>query len=504
MTEFQYPDDCTYCQSRIGSTHCLLPYQLVKQYSPPEDKLSLVIDVTEIHAQYGFQILKNNYDMIEWIKNRNNSNDVSAQSEVSRSVSKDWYEQMTESVDSDSHQLKLLALKSHDCDVQSTYSDWITSQLRPDGADGVSISCSDDESRILFEGREKKSKDFQTDPIVSELASVRSQVDQLEGLSSSLEVEDHVKSLSLNRDQKNHIIQDLLVSAKAAFNIYSKQRGGIRTTALKESLMSEQDIRLMTGMRYSPSFNTTLDGNKALAKEIIARHSHDQIQTWESGGANHEIKDCILNKSAFRPPIDANLHSKLGEELIIYFSTIMKIYDTKKDCDFDLAKIIKFELSKSDYPTTFDWIKNRSKYIGMKYHPKQLAMPNQKSQVVSQETKTSNPTIDQRLADYINVHLQVIINRELMNAGTNVPMMTDETKVEKFIFKLASEFLTRNKGWHNENSFTDPSHLQKIEESTGLKSRPSESYLTFTILKAVLDKFRIAFKEKHPKAGKPF
>jgi len=115
--------------------------------------------------------------------------------------------------------------------------------------------------------------------------------------------------------------------------------------------------------------------------------------------------------------------------------------------------------------------------------------------------KIPYPAIDQRVVDHINSHLQIFVNRRVEEADTLVPTMTDETKVTTFLFKLASEFLYRNKGWHNENSFTTPQHLMKLEELTGMRSKENEAYFTFSLTKNILNDFRKSFKERYPKVS---
>jgi len=149
----------------------------------------------------------------------------------------------------------------------------------------------------------------------------------------------------------------------------------------------------------------------------------------------------------------------------------------------------------------FQWINNRARLekTKMVMHTNKIT-----TQSSSSTTKKSNlfPPADENLLRFIDLRLQVIVNREVINAGDNTPRLNDQTNLQKYFYKLACDFIRRNKGWKNENSFTTPNHLTKVEESTGTKAAPSESYLVFQILKSIIDKFRIDYKKRYPSTSK--
>jgi hypothetical protein len=313
---------------------------------------------------------------------------------------------------------------------------------------------------------------------------------------------DHADKIS-SREQFNHLVQDLVMIAKTAFNLHAQKRGWITTNSLKESIMFESTLRDRIGSRYSPSYSTPLDGNIALAKETIARHTVKDIQCWMSEETSGCGNFCFLNVPAFKLPIGPTNGKKLAEDLIRCFSSLLSHHgsgEKSAGSKITLADSVAYELVKHGHSSTFAWINNQSKFLLTQPNAPGRSTPNSETHAPKpKKAKEPYPTVDQRLLDFISTHLQVIVVQQISAAGNDVPKMSDETKVTTFIFKLASDFLIRNKGWHNENSFTSPQHLQKLEEVTGLKSRPSESILTFNILRNTIDEFRARYKAKHPK-----
>lgn len=497
MTEFLFGENCYFCQSKFGSTHCLLPYQLVVTYVPPSDPMARIIDIAEIHTNYGISALQTNLEALNWIASRPGSRADSFQAGVSISGSQAWSDQMNVATG----QLMPTAsssLTSHDrTRSPSNFSDWITNQLSEIGSAGVPVQSSHHSNR--------------TPQLKATIATVpldeKDEVDHHmmnyertpKALSPSTSGRKELTKVESSREDRNHLINDLVMMAVTAFNMHKVSRDYIKTNTLKESLQYESNIQSRIGAKYVKSKNTSLDGNKALAKEIVGTHQLDEIHSWESSKTTIRKAFCLLNCRSFALPIKEKDDQRLGETLIKNFFLMLNTHSDVEGKDSTIIESVKFELSKNGHPSIFEWMKNQSSFI----HSQALACEAVSYHGTMKERAKykleTYPAVDDRLIEYINVNLQVFVNREIENAKDDLPRMPDETKHTTFFFKLASEFLRRNKGWQNENSFTGPQHLQKLEDSTGLQSLSSESYLTFSILKKIIDNFRIAYKQRYPK-----
>jgi len=511
MTEFYFGNDCTFCQSRIGSTHCLLPYQMVIGYNPPRDKTSKIIDITEIHMRYGLEMLQSNLSAISWIKTRPCSMQSTEYPPPNRSDSNQWSDQMNSLNETVTTEATSVSAAIDNSDLESNYSRYIGDLLN------------EEELKLLEQARDESDNGVPLDPVTptvvttfasvvgsatlcSEPNEINVSAQKLEEILPTQKLEKSYTPQKCNaessRADRNHLISDLVMMAKAAFNIHACQRDWIKVHLLKESIIYESDIRGKMGAKYNPSRNTSLDGNKALAKEIIATHGSEEIQQWESGEYTLHRSFCLLNCEFASLSTDQSDDSRLYEELIRNFQSMTKLQGNDKSYLPIVIEAVKFELSKDNYTSAFEWMRNRARFLGTESVPRASTPSDSGQSRRSQKLKKPSnpyPATDERLIDFINVNLQVHVNRAIERAKDEVPQMKDETRLDKFFFKLASEFLRRNKGWHNENSFTNPQHLVKLEESTGLRSSPSETSLTFSILREVIDSFRCAYKIRYPK-----
>jgi len=500
MSKFQFPENCSFCQSRIGSDHCLLPYQFVKQYVLSEDTVSAIVDITEIHTTYGISALESNFNLLTWVRTRSFSRHGS--SDLSFAYPVNEQHTGTSNEMNDSSQLEAISSQStvSDGGASISFSDFITSQL------------DEDECRRTLDAIQASSVTPSTPTMAEKLSHLREDSPSeksdnpipLKGKGPKIITNFSTHEISTDQDRRNlynHLVQDLVMMTKTAFNLHAKKRGWIRISSLKESIMYESNMRSRLGNKYSPTFNSELDGNIAIAKEIIARHSIDDIQLWQSDKQTSHGNFCFLNDVMFRLEGLSNDQQRLSEELIRFTFFSLSAHLTEKGSNITLSSLIDFELGKANHPCNIAWIKSQYKFLNSQQESR-----SSESSTTSRRgdpkkvAKEPYPTTDPRLLNYINTHLQVFIVKVINESGNDVPVMSDETKVHTFIFKLANEFLLRNKGWHNENSFTSPHHLEKLEEATGLRSRSSESILTFEILRKTLDAFRTGFKTRYPKS----
>jgi len=506
MTEFNLKLNCIFCQSKIGSKHCLLPFQLTESHTLPENALLAMMDATEIHMKYGTESLLYNFNFINSFEAERLDITNSRCHEQAPPSTSQWSEIMNDHEGS-----------NHDSDNQLTtenvskleddYSKWITDQLDEEQlrvkdlpSSNTSTMKSADSGVKLVHANDFEKKSF------SAILSAKGDEPDTHVMAEKREFLPKKKHsmkaqvLQLERDEINHTVQDLLLAAKSASNMYANKRCWILTTALIGSICSESQLRDQIGMSYKPSYSTTLDGNKAIAKELIAKHSHDKIESWERDEVNDSSHFCLLNFNKFSIMHDSESKDKLADSLIGYFYSTITSLTLSEAQKAEITENLEFELTKCGHIETFAWINGKSRSLNRIDTSARTGKRSGSisSSVTNNSSKAkSYPPVDQNLIDYINTHLQVVINQEITKAGDSTPVLTDQTDLKKLFFKLATEFLRRNKGWLNENSFTNANHLTKLEESTGLQVRSSESFLVFKILKRIIDEFRRRFKARY-------
>lgn len=496
--EYKFPEQCFFCQSRIGSEHCLLPFELVNVYTAPNDALSAITDITEIHMHCGIPALKANFELIQWVRMRPTANEISEYSRSVRSRTSEWFESQqgkdetteqrvakyVEASSQTQSPTKELETTSWSDEVQEseTYASKAKAKEDKDHIDLIPEHLKEHRAVEVSEDNETTGGTHLTKE--SDGESDRNKVEQ-------------VKMIS--KDEEIHLAYDLMLAAKAAYKLYSLKRLMVKTGQLIEHLITEIELRNTFGNSYRPSLNTTLDGTKSISKEIVGRHNEEIIRQWESGKNVNAHRFCILNFKAFQASKIGVEGNHLLDDLTRYYG-IAKENLSKRERDYErVQNLIKFEFERQNELEIDSWIKTRVRYLELKDSNTKKSMQNQEVHETKEQKREPYPAIDERLSDHINTHLQLFVNAAIRRANGDVPTMKDETKVETFIVKLATEFLKRNKGWQNENSFSSPAHLTKLETSIGMRSPPMEAFMTFTILMDALNEFRKSFKHKYGK-----
>lgn len=497
MATFEYFENCTFCRTKIGSDHCLLPYQFTKEYVAPEDKIAAIMDVTEMHMHYGIPSLKNNFETIQWMNLRPTADEIREYSNSIRSRSRGHYSAEYQSVSG--------AFEGSSPDAGVTVGSESSIErpepLQQEEDKGKETQSYTDALKGIV------SKVFQSKPTTEELSTETATSNEDEGRKPDETIRLEIDKISLKpkpigvmvgRDYVSHVVRDLVLAARIAYALHQSAKSTIKVDSLIEMLMRECEIFSTTRDAYKATFKSPLDGPRSISKEIVARHSLKDIKTWESGGINEDCKHCILNARFLHITKITTDGSKIEFEMFKYFYTIIKQAFFDNEEKYDVEDHVKFELEKGGYPMIFPWINSRMKYlekidrIGTKT---EVGQPSQSGK----KEKIPYPAIDDRLLTHIDIQLPVIIGRKIEKAGDNTPKPETEMKLSKFLFILASEFLRRNKGWHNENSFTTPMHLERIEESARVRAKPDDVYLTFIMVKDILHDFRKSYKDKYQK-----
>lgn len=494
MEKFDYFEDCTFCQTRIGSRHCLLPFQLTREYTAPSDGISTIMDITEIHMHYGIPVLKNNFEVIQWMRLRPTVDEVKHYAQSVQSRTREWYNSPMQSVgDNFEYQSVNTGIQSQ---AESSI-DKPESKSSQDKDEGIPLYTtmvkSEQESSCPTEPR-KVDKGKQTEESI-----ILSQVSPAPEKPMLPKIDNKVRDteIKLDRWSSRHLIRDLVLAARTAYSLNQNSKSGARNSSLVDSLMFESNILSMAKDNYKPSTRTTLDGSKSISKEIVARHSLDVLKLWERGDKNRECRHCLLNYDFIHiSKIDSD-GSRIEDCFVRYFNDLINQKFIEDDEPCDILNAVKYQLTSEGYPSTFTWITHRIKFLKQNESQSRKITKGSPPPTFKKLEKPPYPAIDQRLIDHINSHLQVAVNREIERAGKRIPELNSEMKLTKFLFILSSEFLRRNKGWQNENSFTTPTHLSKIEESAEMGTKSNDEYLTFNLIKNIIDEFRRSFKDKY-------
>jgi len=429
MSAFTYPANCTFCATRIGSDKCLLPFKFVSNFIPSENAISAIMEITEIHVSYGIQTLQQNLELSNWFPNNQNVNNSSAVSE--QSISGQFDVIMRTST------RRNATLSYSDKASQSETQDYESSTKSHESGAKIpkekKINISKDNIKswadLISEPEEQSIKEnkVETDSQKSEGSK---RTDALQTKSSNVKKE-------LTRDKQNHLIQDLLMSIKCAYNMHQKIRTNTRIDKLLEALNFELSIKSTKGHSYKPNLKSSLDGEIALSKVIVANHSTDQILEWEKGKRSSLDECCILNHEQFKITSLDSTEIKLEDALLEFQKWINYTLEYSPTQVTKILNSVAFELQREDMYDAYQWSLNMQRMKSKESKPVKMV----KAKTFIPETligfkrkEVPYPAIDEGYKQFIEHNLQSIINKQLALPESEPLTMKDETKLEKYFF----------------------------------------------------------------------
>lgn len=497
MSTFNYPSECTFCTTRVGSTKCLLPFQFVSDFTLPEGSLNAIMEITEIHATYGIQNLINNKELSSWFPKHQSDDAKSSKSQASFAGNFEITFKTTKS------KLSNVSYSEHgsqtDSITGSVYE--YTSQMSGARVSTKSNTQSPDKkietwAELVQESIDSKSAD--SDIRKEEVKSKASLVPQ------SMRLGKETAPQELEQAQQRHLIQDLIMAIKCAYTIHQKMRSSIKLDKLFSALNYEINLKSTKGSSYRPSFSTTLDGEIALSKEIIAKHTSEQVLNWENGSKEPKTCTCLLSFKELQISNPNSSTIKLEDVLLTFFDLIRNTSEISNDQRLMILNSTSFELMREGNDKAYDWSVNTLKVKSKSTIKQQIHKPVEIGQPIILGKKGGSlpyPAINEQFTLFIEQQLQLVVNKVVQKKGVPLPTMIADMKVEKYFFKLAAEFIRRNKGWRNNNSFTSPNHLTKVIEYTELPLDNYESYATYVVLKQIIDEARERFKATNTQAS---
>jgi len=464
------------------------------------------MDFTEIHSQYGLQNLQNNFEMTQWIAARYQSSTTTSYGSnyslsvdgISNGVTIPYSQPMSDITTTESDHLS--AQRS----TESTTP--ISSPVRDGKRDSYASKAKSTETQTIK--RQSSSEDDTPFVTAPERSAVKAQDDATDEQAKLETPRLSVVPDIIDQTGEDHLVNDLTLAVEAAYYLYMAAKNGIKTSTWIETLMHEIQLRKQFKDDYSPSLKSDFKGMRDISKTLVLGHSPSQTRQWEDGKKVKDCRFCILNYSWFHTSKVVTDRSKFEECLVRYFHSIRQSNLFNEAQMSRVSDAVKFSLAKHGYDSALTWIQTRIRFLDSHSQLKlKETMRNRKGSDTSEgftlKPAKLYPPVDQKLLDHINSDLQVIITRVLENPKQPLPASPSGADLTKMFYKLSYEFLRRNKGWHNENSFTSPTHFEKLEDQSGIATPSSEAFRTFQLLRRILDAFRVSYKERFPTKPRP-
>jgi len=291
MSNENYPTECTFCYRKFKINPCLLPHILAKNIQLPTDHDERTMELTELHCHFNNDYFRTAVNMTRW---QLTSSDELSQS--APSATKNWLHDLHP--DSQTHPM----------------SEIVTLDTQSNVAEGAPLAQSletQDTPKTPAPKAESLIKDVLTDDEITRVKTpspteAKSPLTESNLKQHETDSATRQNTSGLDTNEILHLADDIAISATCAQTLRKVKRDQTSLSQFMNSLSHEIDIINEKGKTYVPFTSTKLDHPVALARELLARHTVDQLYDWlqaKQPVCNTHHSGCLLNHLGY--PINA-------------------------------------------------------------------------------------------------------------------------------------------------------------------------------------------------------
>jgi hypothetical protein len=446
MSEFKFPENCSYCTQTYKTEHCTLPYYLVKSFVLPTEPTLKAIELTKLHCAYHFNTINELVSTANWhLQSQSNSRANSS---------------------------------THESLHSFVYNPDISSVISTSSEAGVRLPETDLTAVPTAEELTSSLDTQQLDTKLTELNLATASSKAQEQEKHSVPTTEATQATSFNPSAIMHLTQDLSLAAITATNLRKIKRTSLTALEFRNTLSSEIETLLHLKDKYHHRSETKLDHPIALSREIVSSHSNDQLTDWlgttKTGSIPHS--GCILNYLPFTINDEPNSSKRL-DNCLIRFS---KLSLTNPSIPPDKLKLAhhstKEIISERGYPTIFDWLKKTKEPILYQNDPSFL--PTITESPTSSKSKTLPdskgkekhlcPPTDPKTSKVLNDHLDSFVENLLLSKDFVTMPPTKIGTHSTLLTSLAAEMIRHNPHWTKAGYIPTSQQLTQAASTLGL------------------------------------
>jgi len=446
MSDFKFPENCSYCTTSYKTEHCTLPYYLVKGFELPQDPTLRAIELTKLHCAYHPDTINQLVSTSNWhIQSATTSRASSSYNESQHSF---------------------------------VYNPDIMSAFAPPSTEGVRLSETTDSLSPPAEEPLPTLGSSQLNLKLTEPTLDLHGLDHQDTETASTPALETTQATPYDSRAIMHLIQDLSMAAITATNLRKIKRQNLTAQDFRECLEKELSLLFQMKEKYTPHHSTKLDHPIALAREIIATHSHDQITDWHGITHKNSITPhgCILNYLPLTRHDSASNKKRLDNCLLRFSKLSLSNPRIPKDRTRLAHLSAKEQISSRGYPTIFEWLKKTKEPVLYQNDPYFLTTIPESPKLSKDKITPPNkskaqhfcPPTDTATTNVLSQHLDSTINAYLIEQDY-VPFsnMTDD-HITNLMKSMTEEIIRHNPHWTKPEFLITPTMLSQATQALDL------------------------------------
>lgn len=479
MTEFNFPDNCSYCSRIQGKPiDCSLPYSLVKNSKLSTDMVTRMMEVMDLHNKYGIDPIKFINSYVE--SSINSQSEEQSLTDIEETQSETRHSLTSQQIDTKSDEIKKWSEQADKDLIIETNFPILPESEKPiiSKETGTEISKKDEpylKGKLTAEGPSNKGKGKMITSIVTNDPGLKSEPVQysVEGL--------------------QHIIDDVVLAITAGYNLHKKKTEGKRVLLLLKAMTQEVNWKCHSGRTYQPKQVGTLDHEIGIARALVKGHHSDVLLEWEKGNIKASKTDfCLLNFGPFNNNSANAARNHLIDSLCAYARSSLSSSNMDIKQRQIIVKLVEGELEDQELTQAYKWFQTFKPNIINDGKTRDISESSSKKKIKTFQDESSDdeehkcPAIEEETQQIIDRRLLTTVKQAMKSnswKGFTPPIPLSQ---EEALMKISAEVLKHNKSWKNPDFIVTKKNLrQAMRWSKVTSTTDEESFLHWTIIAIV-------------------
>jgi len=539
--EFNWPHNCSYCSSRTVTKHCLLPFEVVLRYDNQSTDAVTLIDIIELHSQYGLDNIINNFNLLLWFQQKRNYEKFSTASEPKPI---DFPPSQTENSNYRSLQITKQILSQTPNSGPTSHIDnqqlpksprierWADQIQSPDPQDqyplnGVPLQSSTtktttestDDNSSIYPSLPPAAKPHLDKQPLSELpiSTTKPKPPKKDLTPSTLltkalasssntkpitpqQLEQPSRSLtgtSLTQNEILHISEDVARSIITAHNLATNSKFNHQSTTITETLSKELYIKRKSGTKYIPTYDSPLNHPIALAKELISYHSNTMMTQWESCSPTSTHKLCFLDQPDYSAAYSSTETISLYSSLLKYAKSTLDNPTLSEQTNQNIRENTLSVLESRDFPYGLNWLKLQTQTKVIKRHEPPTMVYNskrpeslkeKKQTLLDQLQKHVCPPTSPELERLLQTQFNSIVESEFKTKWTDFTETGNSDRIRTRLELYSREIMIHDSNWTNPKFSVNISKIHWIASFSNNEFQSADLLLVRSLITSIIRK----------------
>jgi hypothetical protein len=449
----------------------------VKEFKPPEDAISRIMELTELHTSYGIGQLANNKNFMQYVvHSRTNSNAPSV------TYSHEYYanETRTETIYSEN--------ESHIDETNKSTDYEETVQYEPTPL--VNTTSTNDELTTVETPT----------PIVSDPIELPAPIDKGKERASTAEtLPTTTTALPVtitDPEHLNHLAKDVFLAIACGYTMDKRDLYGKRMLEFFKCLRHEIVLKCDSNKPYYATTRTHLDHPIALARELAACHHNDSLLFWRDGITDTEAPRCILSHKLFNSGSNTAPIDKMIESLHAYAKAVLTSNSISMDLKATFIGQVRKNLNDRSFAGGYHWYQTyrpRAPATLSAQSPRPTTASSSRPPVVEGPTvqqEHSCPTPDERTAYALDLGLPECLESYFKKGNSTSIRPPAHLSINQLLTNVITEICKHNANWNTPSFTLNNKHIKDGLIFSKIKIPDNDqSYLLWTV-SAILPKLR--------------